>query len=50
MEYVIAAGVIAGVGVAVYMLRAKAKPAATRPVEFTCRHCGEKHCHCEPQA
>jgi len=49
MEYVIAAGVIAAVGVVVYMLRRNAKPTATRPVEFTCRHCGEKHCQCERQ-
>lgn len=50
MEYVIAIGVIAALGVVVYIIRDNAKPTATRPAKFTCRQCGEKHCQCEPQA
>jgi hypothetical protein len=50
MEYIIAVGVIAALGVVAYMLRGNAKPTATRPAEFTCRNCGEKHCQCERQA
>ncbi len=48
MEYVIAAGVIALVAAAAYLFQRKSRPTATRPVQFTCRQCGEKHCQCEP--
>ncbi|MCB2167609.1 MAG: hypothetical protein KQI78_08110 [Deltaproteobacteria bacterium] len=49
MEYIIAAGVIALVAAAAYILQSKSRSTTTRPVQFTCRHCGEKHCQCEPQ-
>lgn len=49
MEYIIAAGVIALVAAAAYVIKRKSRSTTTRPVPFTCRHCGEKDCQCEPQ-
>jgi hypothetical protein len=49
MAYIIAAGVIALVAAAAYIVQKKSRSTTTRPVQFTCRHCGEKHCQCEQQ-
>jgi len=49
MAYIIAAGVIALVAAAAYLVQKKSRSTTTQPVRYTCRHCGEKHCQCEPQ-
>jgi len=49
MAYIIAAGVIAAVGVSAYIIRRNTKSATIPAAKFSCRHCGEKHCQCEQQ-
>jgi hypothetical protein len=47
MEIAIAAVVLAGLGIAGYLIVRRTKAAKPPATEFVCRQCGEKHCECE---